>query len=51
MSALQKPGKLSKMLVATMPGLTEAAVIAKPAARARRCSSAAVSTLHSLERA
>lgn len=39
------------MLVATMPGDTEAVVSGRPASRARRCSSAAISTLQSLERA
>ncbi len=39
------------MPVATTPGLTAAVVSGRPAARARRCSSADVSTLHSLERA
>ena len=49
--ARQKRGRLSQMLVATMPGDTEAVVSGRPASRARRCSSAAVSTLQSLERA
>ena len=49
--ARQNLGRLSQMFVAATPGDTDAEVNGRPAARARRCSSAAVSTLHSLERA